>query len=387
MAPNRVRSIAQQLALMAASLLIALTAIEIGVRVFSPAPPLMYVPDAALGWVHPRNADFTFEGNSGHIRIHYNDRGLRGPDRPYAKPPDTYRILVLGDSYPEGADVQEPDIFTSRIEAALRNEGDRVEVINGGVGGYGTDQEALFLDREGWKYSPDLLLLSFTIDNDVNDNASKGYCRAMPDGMAACAPPGHGSLGRQMLISAKAFLQAHYQTYFFLEQRTSRLYAVRLALQKLGVTEYKNAEALQRRVSMPLSLFLRHEPPDVTQGWTLTQSILTSITESARRHAVDVMIVLVPAEVQLDDAAFAAAVREVGLTPADFDLRRPDVRLEQFAEAHSIPIVDVVDEFRARQAGGERLVQGHWNSRGHAVVADAVVDALRRRVCQKLGRC
>src|SRR2546421_5635998 len=49
--------------------------------------------------------------------------------------------------------------------------GRRVEVINFGVSGYGTAQELLTLREKAWDYSPDVVLLAVTTNNDVLDNS------------------------------------------------------------------------------------------------------------------------------------------------------------------------------------------------------------------------
>jgi hypothetical protein len=47
-----------------------------------------------------------------------------------------------------------------------------VDVINAGVSGYSTDQELLWLQSDGMGFSPDLVLLEFT-GNDEHDNAQQ----------------------------------------------------------------------------------------------------------------------------------------------------------------------------------------------------------------------
>ena len=47
----------------------------------------------------------------------------------------------------------------------------KFSVINSGVSGWGTDQEYLFLKREGFKYSPDVVVLAFLIVNDIRNNS------------------------------------------------------------------------------------------------------------------------------------------------------------------------------------------------------------------------
>src|SRR6185295_4155227 len=88
---------------------------------------------------------------------------------PYEKPAGTFRVLVVGDSNVAGFEVGEDETFTRVAEKILRDKGYRVEFINGGHRGYGTDQSLLFLEDEGMKYHPDLVLY-FWSDNDLDDN-------------------------------------------------------------------------------------------------------------------------------------------------------------------------------------------------------------------------
>src|SRR6185295_3673698 len=47
----------------------------------------------------------------------------------------------------------------------------KIEVINFGVSGYGTTEELLTLREKVWKYSPDLVVLAVTTNNDITDNS------------------------------------------------------------------------------------------------------------------------------------------------------------------------------------------------------------------------
>ena len=46
-----------------------------------------------------------------------------------------------------------------------------VEVLNLGVGGYGTAQQLLTLEEDGLRYRPDLVVLGFFLGNDVQNNS------------------------------------------------------------------------------------------------------------------------------------------------------------------------------------------------------------------------
>lgn len=86
-------------------------------------------------------------------------------DEVYAvpKPPDTYRIVVLGSSTVLGAGVPDPRVaLPAQLLKNLRQtplaRDKRIEVINAGVGGYTIYQEYLYLLTEVVAYQPDLVI-------------------------------------------------------------------------------------------------------------------------------------------------------------------------------------------------------------------------------------
>ncbi len=123
---------------------------------FDPRLGWRHVPGATKPVLHASNADQT---------IRLNEYGHRGPAHPPARTPGQYRILVLGDSYVEGLQVGEDELFTALLERVQPD----LEVINAGVGSYGTVQEYLYLRDEGLRFSPDLVLLMFFF-NDGGDS-------------------------------------------------------------------------------------------------------------------------------------------------------------------------------------------------------------------------
>jgi hypothetical protein len=104
------------------------------------------------------------------IPVDINAHGLRGPETTYEKPPGTYRILNLGDSVAMGWGVREENTYGQELEALLNEHstGDlRYEVINAAVPGWNLENSLAYLQAEGLKYEPDLILLDLTIANDI----------------------------------------------------------------------------------------------------------------------------------------------------------------------------------------------------------------------------
>jgi hypothetical protein len=107
----------------------------------------------------------------GGITVDINSHGLRGPETPYSKPAGTFRILNCGDSVAMGWAVREQDSYGRQLEKLLNDSsGDsaqRYEVINGGAPGWNQDNALAFLQAEGLKYQPDLVLQEVTVVNDI----------------------------------------------------------------------------------------------------------------------------------------------------------------------------------------------------------------------------
>lgn len=109
------------------------------------------------------------------IPVEINSHGLRSPEITYEKPPGTFRILNLGDSIVMGWGVREEDTYGRLLESMLNEEGSvnlRFEVINAGVPGWNLENALAYLEAEGLKYEPDLIVLDLTIANDINGRSS-----------------------------------------------------------------------------------------------------------------------------------------------------------------------------------------------------------------------
>ncbi len=89
-----------------------------------------------------------------------NADGLRGPEIE-PKGPDTYRILAMGGSTTFGSSVHDEDAWPARLQTVLREAGhDEVQVLNGGVNGYGLGQIVRVLEDDYIeRFAPDLVLV------------------------------------------------------------------------------------------------------------------------------------------------------------------------------------------------------------------------------------
>ncbi len=103
-----------------------------------------------------------------------NSFGLLGPEISTNKPPNTYRILLLGDSAPVGLGLQKrEDAFGEQFVEILKRRFPqrKFELINAAVSGYTSLQGLTFLKNYGLSYSPDLIIVYF----GNNDASKNGY--------------------------------------------------------------------------------------------------------------------------------------------------------------------------------------------------------------------
>jgi GDSL-like Lipase/Acylhydrolase family len=131
----------------------------------------LWLYDGTKGWFPRPNAQGrVFLGGPEEGLVRLNSMGLRGPAVAARKLDGVRRILVLGDSFVFGVGVNEPSVFSSRLEGLL-NAGQpaRYEVVNMGVSGYSTDQEYLLYQELGASLQPDIVLL-VACDNDFDGN-------------------------------------------------------------------------------------------------------------------------------------------------------------------------------------------------------------------------
>ncbi len=105
------------------------------------------------------------------INIRTNSKGIRADEEiTYEKPPGVKRIVVLGDSFGMGYEVNLEDSFLEKMKEYLVKAGKNVQIINLSVSGHGNAEQLIMLKNEGVKYLPDMVLLCWHGGTDLDDN-------------------------------------------------------------------------------------------------------------------------------------------------------------------------------------------------------------------------
>src|SRR5262245_57465910 len=170
--PTPFRRLCLRAVLVAAGICLGLGCAEIGARLFLVEDPpqqvdersLLHAHDPELGWFPTPGKRIAFTGGRT-ISVVNNADGFRDRDHDLGSP--RRRVLVLGDSYVWGYDVEQEERFTELLQVELED----LDIFNMGVSGYATDQELLLLERFADKYRPSLVVVVFCTANDPFENA------------------------------------------------------------------------------------------------------------------------------------------------------------------------------------------------------------------------
>jgi hypothetical protein len=98
-------------------------------------------------------------------RITSNHLGLRDREYQKSKPPNTYRVVLLGSSHDMGSGVKDDQTYENLVEDSLNRKipdasYTRYEILNLSVAGYSILQRVLRLEQGGLEFEPDAAVLS-----------------------------------------------------------------------------------------------------------------------------------------------------------------------------------------------------------------------------------
>ena len=380
---------AARLALLAIGLLVPLVLVELGVRLFGPILPGNYntgrflTPHPVYGRFHVPSFDGWVKTSEFTSRVTINGLGLRGPERPYARPPGVSRVLVLGDSFVEAAQVAEHRGVVARLEAALNAGGAaRYEVLNGGVGGWGTGQQYVYLTHEGHRYEPDLVLVLLYLGNDVYDNSYLLQGRPRSPREPYFVFESDGSL-RQLdfrprrpeeVNPAVAGLRARSMLWNIFESGV---------LDKLDPGE-DPLELRLNRFNLN-KMYIHANAPNERQedAWRVTLALLDRIRAFGQERGIATAVAVVPAAWQVYDAEWDELLRANNLRQRDWSADKPNRFLAEQRARIGAPLLDLLPTLRAAAADSpERLYfpsDKHWTAAGHEVATRAIAGFLREQ--------
>jgi len=326
----------------------------------------------------------------GEAYLRINSLGYRDDEHEIAKPVGTYRIAVLGDSFAEARQVAQEDTFWSLMGRDLGTcsglNGKPVEVLNFGVGSYGTTAELLTLRKDALRFSPDLVLLAFFPGNDLQDNSKE---LSLAEGWRMPRPVYVHSNG--ILVLDQTFRRSRGHRLVYEGVHHSRLLElVNEARRAWDVKELAAAAGEARAVPEPRTAAGIYAPPSDAawrEAWLITEELLDRMNREVQSTGARFVVttVTMPAQVQPDIAARQEIEGRLGIE----DLFYAGRTIEELGEKYGFPVI-VLAEPMQRIATEEGIYfhgfensvmgEGHWNEAGHRAAAQVLVEG----ICAKI---
>lgn len=405
---NRAKRLLSKLLLILFGVFIGGLIAEVALRIVGYSFPEFYRPDSSRGYALRPNTEgwYRKEGES-FVRI--NSEGLRDREHAEAKPPNTFRIAVLGDSYPEALQVALENAFWMVMQEKLQRcgafDGKQIEVLNFGVSGYGTAQQLLTLREHAWKYSPDLVLLTITTNNDITDNSRLlkrtdqipyfvyNSDRLMLDDsfkqtrvfrVRNSALSKAGRWFRDHLRVVQAIAEGHRALRVYIAEWRSRRNATSTSQASPRDDDKQKEDLIARTQELGADnlVYLETNDPVWQQAWSVTEGLIKLMRDEVENRGSRFLVVTLSNSPQvLPDENVRREFMKRFLVK---DLFYPDLRIKRFCEANGIAVLTLAPELQAYADRTREFLHGfkenpsagHWNQTGHRVAGGLIAEKL-----------
>jgi hypothetical protein len=398
-----------------AGLILGLLVVEVGLRIIGYSFPNFYAADADRGIALRAGVEGWYK-REGRNYVRINSDGLHDREHAKAKPPNTVRIAVVGDSYAEALQVPLDDAFWSVMAEQLRQHcpklaGRQVEVINFGVSGYGTAQELITLRQKVWDYSPDIVLLAVCTGNDITDNSRVLKKTDIPyfvynDGqqltldnsfrdsrafrLQTSALGGVGRWLRDSLRFVQAAIEAQIaiKSYIAQKRATGRAGAAVTVAAEPERPAAAQPSDLARSQELGLDNLIYREPADAVwkEAWRVTEGLVTLMRDEVKSRGGRFLVATLSNGIQVhpDPQWRSAFMRNVGAT----DLFYPDRRIKALCEREGINVLTLAPPLQAYAEQHKvflhgfdgNIGNGHWNVLGHRIAGELIAQ----KICEGL---
>jgi lysophospholipase L1-like esterase len=264
-----------------------------------------------------------FKGKAGGVEFKTNSSGFRTREFEEAINSQDTIIMVLGDSYSFGYGVSYQDSFPYILERKLRKEFSRkiIRIFNLGIPGYNTTQELATLKEFGPKLHPQLVLLTYHL-NDIEVHTENNIKELFSF--------------KNMLLSIKYYS-----------------HLLRFVLSRVAAFARNFNLNIKTTATMEISEYTAAGP-----AWIKNQKTLKELIEFCHKLNAVLGVIVVPYIVQLTNDHPCADSYQI---------------VVKFFKSNNIPVVNAFEYFKGLNPRKLWInaFDGHPNRKGHEIIACA----------------
>jgi hypothetical protein len=366
---------------------VALASLEIYLRIFHPQPTLSKAIIASMkcfmegshSWLQLQpnhTCELTYMDNPSHKTVvKTNSLGFRNPEITLQKPPDTTRILFIGDSFTMGWGVNETDAYPRVVEKLL-NQNDphtKIETINAGFAGGEPSGYYQYLKYSAFDLNPDIVVIGFFLGNDITGEKDIRWTKVSPDGLPDKTQSDGSYVDKEGMLRFRT-MPLRYQ---FPIVSDSNLFI--LLMKKLFVPTNQKAQEDSQQLEVCLHIKdCRYLDPQRDRVKKLFIAMKKLTDEKGKK----LLVVLIPTEYEAYPEKESKYGMVITLTPQ----QRKSVSDEfgAFFTQNNIDHLDLRPEF-LKYLSVETFIPYdiHWNPLGHQIAAQAISEKLQEMLKKK----
>lgn len=304
-------------------------------------------------------------------KIQINSEGWHDIEHKTEKPADTFRILILGDSFVENFQVPLPETFFRQLENKLNEKSiynKKIEIIAIGLGDTGTAQQLIAFNEYGIKYQPDLVLHAFFNGNDIKNNSSKLQSDQFRP---------YFSLDNGRLVYIPFITRSQNNGYKLIKLIKDKSLLVETILNVKGSVFSKKTSDYP----IDYHVYDQNYSQDYTLAWDLTYKLLQELNSRAISNNSDYLFVSIPANEQINDNVLAEVKNEYPImNEVNLDMQKPDKLLSDFCKNENINCLFLNSKFKNYYNEHKQPVHfvkdGHLNNYGNQLLIEELEKAL-----------
>ncbi len=373
---SKTREIFKGILLAIFSLIVCVGILEIVVRILEPAEVMRYFYSEDDNILHHKfkpNGTGRYKTTEFDTDYKINSLGLRDKEYSIPKPSNTFRILMLGDSFTEGDGVFSNETFSKRLEEKLQSFSSPVkfEVINAGVGSYSPLLEYLYLKNYGLQLQPDLVILNFDLSDVYDDISYTAAARFDENGLPVGVSPSKEESGilKGSAASIKDWFKKNMRLYNFIRIRiTPQLELMRREGTATGDIHHDKYA------------LLRENYIDADSNWSFTHKYLILSRDLLKDRGIDFWMTVYPYGLQINPKEWQGGRDYWRFKQDTVYSTWPQDSLAQWANGNGIKTINLCLDFKALSKSIFPLYlknNGHWVAAGHQLVADVLSKNLQ----------